>query len=444
MKMFAKLMEDLQSTQAHAQAAQMQRPSATNVYVPQPSPLALEGDMQENLDFFEQSWKDYAKAIGMHRWPVEENPQKVNFLLSVIGEPARRKYFNFELTTDERADPETALAAIREKVVAKRNVLVDRLDFFSVVQLENESIDDFVSRLKMLAKTSKLGTLQTELIVFKVATSNKWPHLRTKMLAIRDITLANAIDMCRAEEITVKRSQELEMLNIRANRFAEVNKVAKYVTRSKSHPKRCKFCGDFHIFSKGSCPALGKRCKKCRGRNHFEKVCKMNRSSQYRKRDRKGMQNDFSGTEESSVSSDDSEDEYAIGKINDSSKENGVLVELDFKCNNKWRSVVCDVDTGANTSLIGHNWLTELTAEKNPQLLPSNVRLKSFGGNPIKVLGQVKIPCHRMGQIYKLVLQVVDVDHRPLLSAKASRVLGLVKFSKQVTYGSKPGRSQIA
>ncbi|XP_058827893.1 uncharacterized protein K02A2.6-like [Topomyia yanbarensis] len=58
----------------------------------------------------------------------------------------------------------------------------------------------------------------------------------------------------------------------------------------------------------------------------------------------------------------------------------------------------------------------------------------SFGGHPIKVLGQVKIPCRRLGRRYTLVLQVVEGDHRPLLSAKASKVLGFVKFCKAVTF----------
>lgn len=38
---------------------------------------------------------------------------------TVIGEPARRKYFNFELTEAQTADPVEALKAIKEKVTAQ-------------------------------------------------------------------------------------------------------------------------------------------------------------------------------------------------------------------------------------------------------------------------------------------------------------------------------------
>lgn len=115
------------------------------------------------------------------------------------------------------------------------------------------------------------------------------------------------------------------------------------------------------------------------------------------------------------------------------------MAELELKFAKKWKSVSCELDTGANTSLIGYDWLVKLTGEKNPQLLPSTYRLQSFGGNPIKVLGEVKIPCRRMKRRFRLVLQVVDVNHCPLLSAKASRVLGFIKFCKSVKFGKSNG-----
>ncbi|XP_055622874.1 uncharacterized protein K02A2.6-like [Toxorhynchites rutilus septentrionalis] len=425
MKMFTKMMEGMQVIQNRAQGVQLQQPSASNVQVPQPSPLAVEGDMEENMDFFEKSWKDYAKAIGMDRWPQEENPQKVSFLLSVIGEPARKKFFNFELTAEESDNPEATLAAIREKVVAKRNIIVDRLDFFSATQLARESIDDFVSRLKNLSKMAKLGVLETELIAYKVVTSNKWSSMRTKMLSIADITLTKSIDMCRVEEITAKRSQELSG----SYSEVEVNKIAKAKFRSKNQSQRCKFCGDRHEFSKGSCPALGKRCHKCNGKNHFEKVCKAtNRFQSRRSRKVKEVKDESTDSDGKTSScnensSEESDSEYEIGKIfYNSSKGGGVMAELKLKFANKWKSVVCEVDTGANTSLIGYKWLVKLTGDDNPKMIPSTYRLQSFGGNPIKVLGEVKIPCRRLKRRYRLVLQVVDVDHRPLLSTKVSRI----------------------
>ena len=79
----------------------------------------------------------------MNNWPTTQGEQKVSYLLSVIGEEAKKKYLNFELTKEERASPETALSAIRKKIVPKRNILLDRMEFFNAEQLGSESIDEF-------------------------------------------------------------------------------------------------------------------------------------------------------------------------------------------------------------------------------------------------------------------------------------------------------------
>lgn len=122
--------------------------------------------------------------------------------------------------------------------------------------------------------------------------------------------------------------------------------------------------------------------------------------------------------------SEESSEERQIGKIyNNSSKGGHVLADLQLKVNGRWENVVCELDTGANTSLIGYNWLKKLTGKRNPELFPSEFKLQSFGGNPIPVLGEVKLPCRHNEQKVSLILQVVDVDHRPLLSANVCEIL---------------------
>lgn len=209
---------------------QQAQPPVSSVPVPQPSSLSVEGDMAENFDFFERSWKNYESASGMDKWPVDNNERKVSVLLSVIGETARKKYFNFELTQQQLADPDQALAAIKDKVVVKRNIIIDRLDFFTATQFSNELVDDFKTRLRIMAKMAKLDTLENELITYKLVTANKWPHLRTKMLAITDITLDKAVDLCRAEEIAARRSQELGVVVS----SSEVNKISKGQPKQKA------------------------------------------------------------------------------------------------------------------------------------------------------------------------------------------------------------------
>lgn len=421
-----KFLEDLLKKQAEPQAV---APGPQNV--PLPPPLCLEGDMDENYTFFEGNWKNYASAVGMSSWPDTENPKKVSFLMSVVGPEALKKFCNFELTEADRATPDTVLAAIKRKVTRTRNVIVDRLDFFTATQSPVESIDDYRSRLKSLARPARFGNLEAEMVTYKLATSNKWPHLRSKMLTMADLTEAKAIDLCRVEEITAKHVQVLS-----SDKLTEVNKVK----ASSSKARLCKFCGDWHVFTKGSCPAYGKKCKRCSGKNHFEKVCRKNSSKSSRNRLRRvkkinddSSEDSDSDDEWSDQSGTETEIEGEIGKIFDNSKKGGnVLAEVSLKVNGEWKRVKCELDTGANTSLIGHDWLCKLTGDTNPELQPSPYKLQAFGGAVINVLGQVKLPCKCQGKTYMLVLQVVDVSHRPLLSLKVCTTFGLIKFCNSV------------
>lgn len=434
-KLFGELMKQMKDHRM--QPVEEGAAIAVSPNVPLPPPLAIDGDMEENFCFFESNWQNYATVIGMDNWPDGDNPKKVSFLLSVVGTPALKKYLNFELTAEDKQNPDTVLAAIKRKVVCTRNIIIDRLDFFTSTQLSTESIDDFVSRLKVLAKPCRFGVLETEMLTFKIVTSNKWPHLKMKMLTMADITTAKAVDLCRMEEITTKHSQELSL-----EPRVEVNKL------KISKSRKCKFCGDWHVFEKGSCPAYGKKCKKCGGKNHFEKVCRAEKekySKRAKSRRVKEVKNERWSTDESgsedeySERSEESEIEGEIGKIIDNSKKAGnVLAEIQLKVNEKWTTVKCELDTGANTSLIGYNWLCKLFGIPNPKLLPSPFKLQAFGGSEIPVLGQIKVPCKHKKKKYLLVLQVVGVDHRPLLSLKVCTTLKLVKFCNTVTVNPAP------
>ncbi|XP_039428702.1 uncharacterized protein LOC120412354 [Culex pipiens pallens] len=401
--------------------------SSAGPALPLPPPLELAGDMEANFEFFKQNWKNYASAAGMDGWPDTMKKQKTSILLSVIGSAARQKYFNFELTVAETDDPELALAAIKEKVVRKRNKFVDWINFFGLSQDSDESIDDYLMKLKVLSKSCQFGALEKEMLRFKIVTSNKWPNLRTRMLGMQDLKEDAAVDMCRAEELVVTYGQVV------GRTCEEVKKIRK--------KKECKFCGEWHEFEKGVCPAFGKRCNHCGRKNHFERVCKSDRRKRSKSKRNvhkvRDSLEDHSEESDSNESSSGSEASAVIGKIENSPELGGhVTAELDFYVDGKWQTSRCNLDTGANTSLVGYTWVTTMTGCARPKLLPSDCRLKNFSGAEIPVLGAIVVPCRREGRKYKLLLQVVNGSHIPLLSARVCKILKLVQFCDTVSESS--------
>lgn len=425
-EIFSSLVDRITANQPAQQRAGSSQP------VPQPPPLCLDGDMDENFDFFQRNWENYAEAIGMNQWSNAENKKKVSFLLSIIGFDALKKYFNFQLTEEQRQSPEAALAAIKVKVIRPRNINLDLLEFLSVKQ-ESESIDEFLTKLKVLVQPCQLGNLEDRFVTYKIVTSNKWPHLRKKLVTMKDVTIDKAVDECKLEEVSARRIQELG-----DEAKMEVNKVK---LRNEREEKQCKFCGGRHVFVKGSCPAYGQKCRRCKGKNHFEKMCRKSESllkKQKRVKEVKDRnEGDCYDSSESESRSEFEESDYEreIGKIYNNAASGGhVLAEVWLRFQDRWKQVKCELDTGANTSLIGYDWLRKLCGDREPVLLPSKYKLQHFGGGTIPVLGEFKVPCRHKEQKFKLVFQVVDVEHRPLFSAKVCETLGLVKFCNSVSF----------
>ncbi|PFX24662.1 Retrovirus-related Pol polyprotein [Stylophora pistillata] len=107
--------------------------------------------------------------------------------------------------------------------------------------------------------------------------------LQELLLRETSLDLKKAIEICGgAFEITSRNTKEM-------NASSEAQKIDKVGVQSRSlqkfpmKPQReytprilkeCKFCGKSHEAVKTKCPAWGKTCKYCKGRNHFGVKCK--------------------------------------------------------------------------------------------------------------------------------------------------------------------------
>ncbi|KAK9680750.1 hypothetical protein QE152_g38847 [Popillia japonica] len=158
-------------------------------------------------------------------------------------------------------------------------------------------------------------------------------------MATSDLTLERAIDMCRIDEITNRRLLDIKDTDERVNKIH---------SKESTNTRNCLFCGDRHEFVKGKCPAYGKVCKICKGRNHFAKVCKKKHTkNDYTK---KGAVNSKHKSRVKKINQgDDSEDSeveeevYKIDKIIDNSKQGGgVLAEIKFWVNKQWKNIKCE------------------------------------------------------------------------------------------------------
>ena len=120
---------------------------------------------------------------------------------------------------------------------------------------------------------------------------------RRKLLQIRDLALNKAIHLCRASGAAGQQLKamagpdEVQAVNSsHSSRRSGVASRGRRNNRSKSRggdgerdqrvkgdghsgdsksARRCKFCNRSHVMKKESCPAFGKTCNVCSGKNHF-------------------------------------------------------------------------------------------------------------------------------------------------------------------------------
>ena len=116
--------------------------------------------------------------------------------------------------------------------------------------------------------------------------------LQELLLRVDSLTLEKAVKVCRAYEQSNKQVKEFRDSSNLPSSATKVNKVSQKlssrVPRSKKseggnrHARKhsegmkvnCNFCGFEHERSKEKCPAWGKTCDNCKGRNHFKSKCK--------------------------------------------------------------------------------------------------------------------------------------------------------------------------
>lgn len=382
-----------------------------------PAGLDLQqGNLSENWRRFRQRFELYLTAIG-----GANKPDKVqsSLFLHVAGEEAVEVYNTF--TFEEEGD-EHKLTKIMEKFDnycnPKKNITYERYNFFTCVQ-GDMSFSQYLTELKLRAKSCEFGQLQESLIRDRVVCGITSDRMREILLREVDITLEKATQLCVAAETTKaqikKMHEEDHNVQASARESKQVDTVKQRQTRKKDYQNKskvnekdkastfdCKRCGTEH--SSRACPAYGKQCKNCKKMNHFARMC----------RSRKVHAVDDDADQQTSL---------YIGAVHVNSQsqadEWAVEIQLEHK------SVKFKLDTGAQANVIPYS-LLQRTGKKNI-LKPTNVKLSTYTGDKIPVKGKCNWTVKYKKKSYFLEFIVVRSDAQPILGIKACEQMGLIK-----------------
>ena len=255
---------------------------------PVPAPMDLKGDLVQNWSFFKAQYENYEVATSLNK---KQDDIRVATLLSLMGKECFRVYTHLDIAEADRKKVDKVLQALERHFEPTRNVVYERYKFNICEQDQEETVAQYITKLRQLASTCEFGVLENDLIRDRLVLGTKDSSARARRLREPKLDLQKAINMCKSSEIS--KSQLKDMSNEQETvNFSRLNSKGKFQKSTPARPHganpkekketetiACKYCGGKHKKDKQLCPAYGEICTNCQLKNHFHRVCKQRKKS---------------------------------------------------------------------------------------------------------------------------------------------------------------------
>lgn len=391
-----------------------------------PEGLKLIGNVDSNWRHFKQQFELYMSATGMDNKP---EPRRIALLLTVAGPQAIEVFNTFEFAS--AADKEKyneVIAKFEAYCSPKKNIVYERYVFRSRMQQAGETFDCFVTDLKLKAQSCDFGTLKDSMVRDQIVYGIHDKKTRERMLRDDKLTLTEAEKICHASELAQQHAKTFA--DTSASVVHESAKVAVIRNKKKRNDHQkfkndatgCTRCGGKH--EPRQCPAYGKRCAKCNGKNHFAKQCLTKEKA---RPVRVVEETDLSETFfVGMVSCENAKEGHATQAHERHIEDDNWIVSLPIN----GALVALRIDTGAQANLIS---MTEIKAMKEkPKLIKQSVQLKDYNGKEIESKGQCILRVTVKNKAYNVLFSVVPEGRESLIGGDTSKKLNLVRRVYQI------------
>ena len=249
----------------------------------------------------------------------------------------------------------------------------------------------------------------------------------------RNLDLKSAIDICKASEAASKQLRDMSE-SVKADVQAVESRRSKRGTartrdthtrardterntsdrrderaRGEMRDELCGYCGRKHKREKGACPAYGKTCHACRGRNHFSTSCRQ-----------KVVNAADNASDDERDDGSDSDTVYALNGRRD--KRLYARLEIDGQ------PIRFLLDCGATANVLPRRLAQQLKLRWKP----TRTKLRMFDGYVLQTLGKAEacVEHPSSGRHETLTFHVMTAHNQPLLGIDACLLFGLVKVNR--------------
>ena len=376
-----------------------------------------------------ETWLEWKKRFARYRSASKLNEEsqerQVDTLIYVMGQEAENAFGQLNLTNEERKDYDKVEQGFDSYFQPKTNTIHERCKFGQRVQIEGEPSEAYIRALHVMAERCDYGHNKDTYIRDRIVSGILDKDLSRELQMEESLTLATATNKVRTKELILAQQREENQVAPRTEviyvkyKDSKRSAGANVYLRGKSGPQprglrgapsrsswhqyasqNCRYCGTSH--KPRMCPAYGKTCNLCGKRNHFSKVCK---SKQV---------NEVSKT-------------YWINILTQNDSKDWIIA---LTMPNE-RDARFKVDTGAQCNVIPLDMYRQMKGETT-KLKPSSVKLTSYSGHHIEVVGMDQLDVTHRGQKHCLPFQVVKGNVSPLLGLVSSELMGFVVRADEV------------
>ena len=305
---------------------------------------------------------------------------------------------------------DVAYKELVEKVTAyftpRRSSIVSRFKFNSRSQQPGESIATYVSELRKLSEYCEYGETLEDMLCDRLVCGLAERRVQQRLLAEGDLTFDKALKIAQAMELAERDARDLQQAG--AHSRAGVHRLAQtpVASRQEKSTKPCYRCGGSHDPSQ--CRFRDAVCHACGKKGHIKRACRSQNKVPSAPVGEQVRRQPVHLTEEGTVAA---LQEYTLYPLQDPATR-----PLKTTVQVEGQDLTMEVDTGASVTVIseatrGKIWPTQPA----PPLHPTDVKLRTYTGEAIPVVGKLMVKVQYQGQEEELPLVVVAGDGPSLL-----------------------------
>lgn len=312
------------------------------------------------------------------------------------------------------------------------SIIAERCKFNRRMQHENEGVKDFITELKHLARDCNFGTFLNDALRDRLVAGLRDEETQRALFAQADLTFELACKTALEKELAAQQAKQMHEFDgkphsvnaVRGERHRDKGKESGAVSRSKDKQDEelrsaCWHCGKRHRAEK--CWYRNHTCRNCNKKGHLQAVCKK-------------------GAKTKAVryvdTTDDESEELSCHTVFYSGKHSRGY-SVDLKIEGKTVSMI--IDTGAAVTIVPERVYRQYFP--HVKCVETNVSLRTYTGEKLKVLGKAKVLVDHEGSEITLPV-VIAQENGTLMPALLGRDwLEKLKINWKAVYSMSADRS---